>query len=1096
MSIGIEKILSEAISFEKIYEWTRASERYLQSLGVIDEEDYLRRGQVQEKISHCLERSAFQAVSQEQFQERMNQAREACEKAYAIYGNMSDGPGAPLAYRCRAVAKYIDHWVRPDPSEKRKLLDECLELEEKALDAFMNQGDKLEYARTYNALPWVFWNRASLEGHSQVLREILERGVSWGEKAVEAASELGGSYETARAEYILGRCMEWFRYFYEDLEREIEKSIKNARKAFELSEQVGDAYLIGLYNIVLSFWAYRFGEPPSNYLEKALICGEETRDNFLIARALDYLAYQNYWKSIGTEDPDQKRVLAKEAMEFYDKAHQHYSLISYKFPRGGKTGEPPPGGYADYYLDRADWETDPQKKLEYLEKSEKAVLKALKTAEEAEIPLSICRMSIIFSRTLVAKAKLEPELNLRRRLLEQALKLGEKGIEIFEQTRPFYHWNIGTYYNLIADIQAELAFIQPDLENKIKLLKDAVQSKEKGLNTINKIKLMEPNLFSSLYRYQDGYGTILLNLFDLEKDPDQLRKAIDVWQEAIESAKVLDHFSRIAESYWKIAKAQDSMREHIEASNNFRHASENYLKAAEKIPLLGGFYRDHASYMQAWREIELARNDHAEKNYGEAKEHYEKAAELHRASGQWSYLSSNYQAWAKVEEAEDLSRREQTQEARDCFQQAHTLFNEAQGSIEAKQKTVETGEERRIAEALFKASNTRSGYCLGRAALEEAIILDRQGDHSGSSKRYGQAVKMFRGAMDSLEREHDRREIHPIINLCEAWEKMMMAEARESSTMYGEASELFLVAKDNALDKTTSSLAQGHSSFCKALEAGTEFEITRDTNLFSEAKKHIEAATSHYLRAGHKSRSDYARATGRLLDAYLYTFNAQTETDPSKRAQFYKMAERLLQSSAGAYLKAKHPEKSDEIRRVLESVKEEREIAVSLSEVLHAPTIVSTTASFSTPTPTHEQAVGLERFENADIQANLITRRREIGVGDDLDIEIELVNAGKAPAQLIKVEDVVIDGFELKSYPDICRVEDSYLDMKGRTLLPLKTQELKLVLQPVSKGVFELKPRILYLDEAGKYKSHEPEPVSITVQELGIKGWFRGPIRQ
>jgi hypothetical protein len=241
--------------------------------------------------------------------------------------------------------------------------------------------------------------------------------------------------------------------------------------------------------------------------------------------------------------------------------------------------------------------------------------------------------------------------------------------------------------------------------------------------------------------------------------------------------------------------------------------------------------------------------------------------------------------------------------------------------------------------------------------------------------------------------------------------------------------------------------------------------------------------------------SDYAGATSRLLDAYQYSYNAQLESDTKKKAQFYQVAERLLQSSAGAYLKAKHPEKSDEVRRILERVKEEREIAVSLSEVLHAPTIVSTTTSFSTPTPTHEQAVGLERFDSADIQANLITRRREVGVGEDLDLEIEMVNAGKSPAQLVKVEDIVIPGFELKSYPEICRVEDSYLDMKGRTLSPLKTQELKLVLKPLTKGAFELKPRILYLDEAGNYKSHEPEPVLITVQELGIKGWLRGPTR-
>jgi hypothetical protein len=32
----------------------------------------------------------------------------------------------------------------------------------------------------------------------------------------------------------------------------------------------------------------------------------------------------------------------------------------------------------------------------------------------------------------------------------------------------------------------------------------------------------------------------------------------------------------------------------------------------------------------------------------------------------------------------------------------------------------------------------------------------------------------------------------------------------------------------------------------------------------------------------------------------------------------------------------------------------------------------------------------------------------------------------------------------------------------------------------------------LYIDENGKYKSHEVEPVTITVRELGIKGWLKG----
>jgi hypothetical protein len=71
-------------------------------------------------------------------------------------------------------------------------------------------------------------------------------------------------------------------------------------------------------------------------------------------------------------------------------------------------------------------------------------------------------------------------------------------------------------------------------------------------------------------------------------------------------------------------------------------------------------------------------------------------------------------------------------------------------------------------------------------------------------------------------------------------------------------------------------------------------------------------------------------------------------------------------------------------------------------------------------------------------------------------------------------------------------MEDSFLNLKGKRLDPLKMEEVKLVLQPKTQGTFPLKPRIMYLDEKGRYKTHEPEPVTITVKELGIKGWLKG----
>ncbi|MCW4026956.1 MAG: tetratricopeptide repeat protein, partial [Candidatus Bathyarchaeota archaeon] len=1032
MSASIEEVLGEATRLEKEYEWLQASELYEQALGMVDEEDYFRRGEIQEKIGYCLQRAAFQAETQDEFMERIKKAVYAYGEAQRFYESLIDEKISPWILRCEALTKYLSFWLASKPSERRTLLEESSELGAKALTAFWGMGEKLEFSRTYNELLFVYWRKSDFVRNRDEFRDTIESGINWGEKAVDALSELDDPYEKSRANYSLAIFLNLCAYYIiaepEKQDHTSSEAIKHFRETLELYEKAGDDYTTGLSLLWLGSATARQSPRAYEFGNKAFECGKKTRDNLLKGIALHYQAYNTYWEAIATDDPEHRIELAEEAIELYDRSQQHYSLFNYPLLRGGKIGSPTPGGHAEYYLDRSGWETDQDKKMEFLEKSERAGRKALEAAEDSDIPGNVGRMCHILSRTLTDRAKLEQDVDVKRRLLEEALTHRERNIEIWENIT-FFYWNLGVYYNLLGHIKSELAFIQPDLDGRDRLLEDSVSTMEKSLNNIDKSmpSLEKRGLtwyFASQNDYQNDYGAALSRLYEATKKPEHLRKAIEIWHDAIESAKKLELVSRIAESYWKIAKTQDALGEHLEAANNFQLASANFSKATEKIPQLKGFYQDYGEYMLAWSEIENAKHHHAEKRYGEAVEHYEKAAKLHESTERWSYLTPNYLAWARLDEAEDLSRREQTQEARDLFQQAAKLFREAQESIRTKLSTIEAVEERQIADDLVKASEVRGEYCLGRVALEEARILDRLGDHLASSIGYGQAVERFQGVIDSFELESDRRELRPIIYLSRAWQKTMLAEEEMSSSLYSEAAGLFIEAREHALDQTQRLLAQAHSSFCRALEAGTEFEITRDTALFSDAKRHIEAATSHYLRAGHKPRSDYARATGRLLDAYLYTYNAQTEADPKKRAQFYQMAERLLQSSAGAYIKAKHPEKSDEIRLILESVKEEREIAVSLSDVLHAPTIVSTTTSFSTPTPTHEQAVGLERFENADIQANFIARRREVGVGEDLDLEIELVNAGKAPAQLVKVEDIVIEGFELKSFPDICRVED------------------------------------------------------------------------
>ena len=1110
MSGDFKSMLGDAAALGREYRWLEAADKYEHVLQLVGEGDFFRRGDIQEKIGYCLQRVAFQAESREEFLERLRKAVEAHEAARGLYKRVADERGAGWASRSGAVARYLEHWIEPDPAEKLSLLEEGLELKRRTLTAFQGMENMLEYSRTYNMITELVWHRINreyeqwnlvteydideIEQSRARIRQIVEDGIRWGEMSVATLSKLGDPYEIAKAHYALAHCLcarVPLASGIEEYEQYWSQAREQLHRAINLSESVEDEHTLGhSYDLLGRVTA---GEEGQSYLERALEFGEKTRDIFLMVRVLSEYIDKIWWLYvIPNEDPDQRLVQAEKTMAFYDR-HMHYCSIMSFYGYGGGVIKPP-GGYCEYYWNRAGWETDLQKRLEFLEKSVEAGMNALKLAKAVGNKIGVMRHYL--SKALLERARLDPDIDKKRSMLEKALLYRERNVTLTEIWGSPHIWNVGIGYSYLSDIKTQLAYIEPDLDDKRRLLEEAVLDKGKALPLMAKWLLADErrvHMYARLSRSQDGYATQLTNLYEVTDESEYLRRAIEASQKAIESASKVDFVSRIAESYWKIAKAQAILGEHVEAAENFDCASESYEKAAEKIPQLKNFYREYASYMRAWAEFERAKHSHMEKRYMQAKEHYEKAAELHKSTERWSYLYPNYQAWARLEEAEDLSRREQTEEARDLFRQAIDLFKEAKGTIEIELVKIQDEDEKKLLVNLAQASDIRREYCLGRNALEDGRILDRQGDHLASSRRYGSAAKTFQRIAGSSEEA--RRELRPLVCLCQAWQKMTQAEARTLPALYSEASKLFEEAREHSQDERSRRLALGHSRFCRALETGTRFEDTRDSTLYSEAIQHLGSAASHYLRAGFESAAEYARATQRLFDGYIYMDNAQKEVDPLKRARYYAMAERVLETSAGSYLMAKHPEKSEEVKRLLRRVREERELAATLSEVLHAPITVSTTEAFTAPMPTREEAVGLERFENADIQANIILRKGDVKIGDNIDIEIELVNAGKAPAQLIKVEEIIPEGFEVSSAPDICRVEDSYLDMKGRTLNPLKTAELRLVLKPIRKGTFDLRPRVLYLDEAGKYRSHEPEPATVVVSELGIRGWLRGPTR-
>jgi hypothetical protein len=1078
---SLQRFLGKAKEKESRYDWLSAVESHRKALHLIlKQKSFLEAGKVQERIGYCFHRGAMQAENHEQFKERMQRAIKAYDEAQEFYYQIGVEQEARM-FRCKANSKYLGSWLTSEPSEKKSLLDECLEFEEKALTIFLKAGDMLEYGRTYNELPLVFLFRLHLEWKKRIRESIAKKGIEWGKKAVTELLKLD-KYETARTYLTLATFLNRSRYFIADpsVEENRLESVKYMSEAIGLPDFFDDPYLLGLMHLWLGT-NLRLNFSAHQHFKKTLECGKQTRDNFLIAWGLDFLTYSTYWRALSEEDPDVRRELVENAMQFYEQSQHHYSVISFISPRGGFMCIP--SGYAEHYRQLSLWEIDPQKKLQFIKKSEKSGIEALKQANRSDMPNVIIHVLHVLSKTLETRALLEPDHTEKRVFLEKALENREKGIKIHEEFEPYYYWNRGVMQNYLAEIKAKLADTETNLRRKRELLEDAVLTKEKCFDLIMKIMPHYPTdfIFGPLQEYQDSYSTLLTQLYDFTGKPEHLEKAIETLQKIIESANQLEKFSIMAESQWKIAKIQDTLGEHLNAAENFQNALKSYNKASEKIPLLNAIYQDYASYMKAWSEIERAKHHHTRKQYEQAKKHYEEAANIHNLTERWKYLSPNYLAWARLEEAEYFSRGERTEDAKESFQGAARVFLDAKASIEARIESIEDTSEKELAHDLVKASNIRHRYCLGRRVLEEARLLDRRGQHLDSSVKYGVAASIFQEVSEALEEERDRREIAPIIKLSEAWQVMTQAEAEVSPELYLKASELFEEAKDHSTDERARVLAVGHSIFCRALESGTRFETTRDEETYAEAKKLLVAAENYYVKAGFQNSSEYARATHRLLDAYWYIYQAETEMEPDRKSQFYQLSAKLLETSVDSYQLARHPEKTEQVQRLLEKVLEEQKLTTALTEIMHTPNITLSTESFVSPSQTFEKAVGSERFDDAHVEGK-ITLPEHGTVGDTIEYRFDIVNVGKNNGLLIRIDDLTPPSFKVNAVPPQYKIENGALDLRGRNLGPLKSESIKLDLQTSKPGSIKFSPRITYIDEAGTFKSCKPEPATIVVQ--------------
>jgi KaiC/GvpD/RAD55 family RecA-like ATPase len=1084
---GITSLLEKAKDQENKFGWLEAAKSYEKAINS-GSMSLPIMAETWERIGFCYNLASRRTETVEEFRRQRQMAAEAYENAAKILESKHDQKNEGKIEQCNALARYVRSWLASDSSEKRRMLDECLMFGKRSLEAYKIINDELNYGKMCKELLLCVFERLYVASDWEEMRDFAQDGIGYADRAIAFLSRVGSKTELLEA-YYTASLQSWYGANVSEQEEKtkelVKRSLTCADEALKLSKDTDNPYHVAMANWASALSILLFTEKADSafkHAQEMLKQGTIVKDNYLKGIALYILAFVTNWMTLREADPDKKKEEYRKIIEYAEDGIRYLELVAQDFFIAETYLF-----YAESYSSLAlEAGTSLEERRNELEKAIMIGRQGLNHANRSGSPDAMISTLHALSKALQFCSNVETGKDAKVKLLDEALIHRQEHGKVAEKVFPRNDWVRGVGENYEGLIKLDLARLETNNDKRKARLESAVSDMGEGVSRCKKAILSRPvpTRLVAVGNYENGFGSILGELYLLTKDDKVLNRATTVYEDAANEFKKADLPSRVAECYWRVARSQDCLAQYDKASERFENAFEEYKTAAQRIPHFADFYLDYAAYMKAWSEIERAKFAHDREEYVTAMEHYKKTTDLLKSSKLWSYLSSNFLAWSLLEQAEDSSRRESSAESIEAFTQAAQFFQEAKEALEKEIERVQEVDEKEKAIVLGKASVQRKDYCLARINVERARMYDRKGEYTASAQEYDSAATMFEKMIENTDTELDRKEIKPIAAMCRAWQKMKMADGRASPELYREASELFLKTREHNMRDRAVLLASGNSAFCQALEYGTRFEITRKKGEFSRAKQLLESAANYYSKAGFDGASSWTNATGILFDAYNYMISAELEFDPEKKMRSFLLAEKCLERSAGLYETAGYVGKREEVIRILAKVKEKREFALSLRELLVAPSDASTTRMIPTPSMTVEEPVGLQKFESALVQANLSADQREVSAGESIDLGVHFANLGKNVAFLVRVEGIIPSGLDLIEEPETCRLEDGGLNMKGKPLDPLKTEELRLELRALDNGTFEIKPRIIYIDETGRQLTCEPEPVTINVSKV------------
>jgi len=986
--------------------------------------------------------------------------------------------------------------------EGKKAFSKSYELFIESSKLYSKEGDRESFARTLSRAAVVSYFLVTYCSDRSEIEQLLQKSRDVADKAWKLSKEFGNVQslaESLRAELNLS----WSEAFIvtirgdERWKEYFRKFLLRCDESLKLAEGYDDPLVIGMIyyaaGACYSVFATQFVEDEreqKEYLdkglglmEKALVFARKAKDKSSIIFCLFWLD----WLALvgGRFEYLQKRV--------FDDIHETVEL--------GKIY----GGLCNvwrfhanflpafYYANSAQRSFfPPDQRKSYAEKGIEHAKESLKTSSfptySAWSYQALTWSHMQLAALATAKDERDEHAQKMLQYAKQAAKIGEK----YEggSVRAAGYSSLYRAYKTLADI-AE------NEEERVKMLTAATDAHKKSIGHTVESR-------TGIIAAQMRLGLLYEELGITAGETDSLRKARETFLSVIKESLERGYHYYAAAAHICVAHIEDRLGNHTASAEHYEKALDAYeesLKTIEYKPLKDRV-QEMTSYARAWNLIERAKAYHKREDHAQAKENYEKACEILKQLPSFNYEAPYYSAWALQEEAEQLSKQESHEEAVEKYEMTRKSFDNAIKTLEnASKQSIDKRERERI-EKLEKVARVRMSYCSARANIERARIMGKQGEHLEAAEIFASAASQFREVFTLFRIERELGELEAVYYLCRAWESMELAEKYEDPDRFAEAANLFIRASNLFTDSKLKLLASGNSAFCQALEHGCKFDESTETQvkaqLYPKVKLMLRKAASSYRKGGFKSGADWALATSTYFDAAWHLIRADEELELDERRRLLGIGSRYLKSAAELFGKTGHRDKKREVLERLDMVEKEEKILVSALNTIREPSISKSTAGIVAPASPVETSlsprisevrqlteearkVAEERARlRANIQANL-TAPEEVTIGEDLKIQLDLVNVAKNFGLIVRIDNLVPKGFKMTEAPPRYAMEAGSIDMGGKRLEPLKVESIKISARATDVGVFDLSPQVIYTDEAGQFRTCRPEAVRVRV---------------